>query len=53
MGLRGQVVEPVFGTIKAVLGLRRFLLRGLAGVRAEFALATAALNVMKLVRAAS
>lgn len=53
MGLRGQVVEPVFGTIKAVLGLRQFLLRGLAGARAEFSLATTAFNMKKLVRAAA
>lgn len=52
MGLRGQVVEPVFGTIKAVLGLRQFLLRGLEGARAEFSLATTAFNMMKMVRAA-
>jgi transposase len=52
MGLRGQVVEPVFGTIKAVLGLREFLLRGLEGARAEFSLATTAFNMTKLVRAA-
>jgi hypothetical protein len=52
MRLRGQVVEPVFGTIKSVLGLRQFLLRGLEGARAEFSLATTAFNMMKLVRAA-
>jgi transposase len=53
IGLRGQVVEPVFGTIKAVLGLRQFLLRGLEGARAEFALATTAFNMMKVVRVGS
>jgi len=48
MKQRGQVVEPVFGTIKAVLGLRQFLLRGLEGARAEMALAAGAFNLRKL-----
>lgn len=52
INLRKQVVEPVFGTIKAVLRLRQFLLRGLEGARAEFSLATTAFNMMKMVRAA-
>jgi len=52
MDLRKQVVEPVFGTLKAVQGLRQFLLRGLEGAKSEFALATTAFNMMKLVRAA-
>lgn len=33
--LRKQVVEPVFGIIKSVLGFRQCLLRGLDQVRAE------------------
>ena len=38
MRRRRQLIEPVFGTIKEHLGLRRFLLRGLEGVRAEWLL---------------
>jgi hypothetical protein len=33
--LREQVVEPVFGIIKSVLGFRQCLLRGLDQVRGE------------------
>jgi len=32
-------VEPVFGTVKAALGLRQFLMRGLQRVRIEWDLA--------------
>jgi hypothetical protein len=48
MRLRSQVVEPVFGVIKAVLNLRQFLLRGLDGARAEMALAAGGFNLRKL-----
>lgn len=48
--LRGQTVEPRFGTIKSVLGVRKFLRRGLANVRAEFQLACLAINVGILLR---
>jgi len=48
--LRGQTVERTFGTMKAQLGLRQFLLRGLAGARAEFTLCALAVNVRKLVQ---
>ncbi len=34
--MRKAIVEPVFGQIKEARGLRRFLLRGLHAVRAEF-----------------
>ncbi|MBI2886068.1 MAG: transposase [Chloroflexi bacterium] len=47
---RGWLIEPIFGTIKEVLGLRRFLLRGLAAVRAEWLLTGAAFNLWKLYR---
>ena len=47
-GLRKQTVEPVFGIIKAVLGFRQFLLRGLDNVRAEWALVTLAWNIRRL-----
>jgi transposase len=43
--LRRQTVEPRFGQIKSLLGVRRFLRRGLAGVRAEFNLVCMAVNL--------
>jgi len=46
---RKETVERTFGTIKAVFGLRQFLLRGLAGARIEFTLAALAVNLGKLV----
>lgn len=46
--LRKQVVEPVFGQIKECLGFRRFLLRGLACVSAEWSLVCTAHNLRKL-----
>ena len=36
--LRKQTPEPVFGTIKSVLGFRQFSLRGLEKVRGEWSL---------------
>lgn len=45
---RKELVEPVFGIIKEQLGLRRFLLRGLAHVKAEFAMLAAAFNLRTL-----
>jgi transposase len=47
--LRKQIVEPVFGQIKAARGFRQFLLRGLAGVRLEWSLLCSAHNLLKLV----
>jgi hypothetical protein len=49
--LRKQVVEPVFGQIKAALGFRQFLLRGVAKVRSEWALVSTAHNLRMLVAA--
>lgn len=43
--LRRQTVEPRIGHIKHVLGVRRFLRRGLDLVRAEWSLACTAVNV--------
>jgi len=40
---RKTTVEPVFGIIKAVMGFRRFMLRGLAAVKGEWRLALACL----------
>lgn len=45
---RMQLVEPVFGIIKEQLGARRFLLRGLANVAAEWALLATAFNLRTL-----
>lgn len=46
--LRKQVVEPVFGQIKAALGFVRFLLRGKLKVAHEWALVCSAHNLRKL-----
>ena len=43
--LRKQLVEPVFGIIKEQQGARRFLLRGLANVTAEWTLLVTAFNL--------
>ena len=40
--------EPTFGILKEQLGARRFLLRGLANVRAEFTLMATAFNLRTL-----
>ena len=42
--LRKQTVEPVFGIIKSVLGVRQFLLRGHAQVSLEWTLTALAYN---------
>lgn len=47
---RKGVVEPVFGQIKEVRGLRRFLLRGLEAVQAEWSLICTTHNLLKLFR---
>jgi transposase len=47
---RQGLVEPVFGILKEQLGLRRFLLRGIEGVRAEAALLATAFNLRTLHR---
>jgi transposase len=46
--LRKHTPEPVFGIIKAVLGFRQFLLRGLDKVNGEWALVTMAWNVRRM-----
>jgi len=48
---RKAVVEPPYGQIKEVRGIRRFLLRGLEKARGEWALITATHNLLKLHRA--
>ena len=47
-GMRKAVVEPVFGQIKECRGFRRFLLRGLARVQAEWQMICATHNLLKL-----
>ncbi len=46
--LRKHTPEPVFGIIKAALGFRQFLLRGLDKVRGEWTLVTMAYNLKRL-----
>jgi hypothetical protein len=48
--LRKATVEPVFGQIKEVRGLRRFRFRGLKGVQCEWKLICATHNLLKLFR---
>ena len=48
--LRKQIVEPVFGQIKAPRGFRQFLLRGLDKVREEWAMICTAHNLLKLAK---
>jgi len=48
---RKGIVEPVFGQIKEVRGFRRFSLRGLEKVKAEWALVCATHNILKMYRA--
>jgi transposase len=46
--LRQTSVEPAFGTIKEPLGLRQFLLRGLAKARSEWLMICAVFNILKM-----
>lgn len=47
---RKTLPEPAFGILKERLGARRFLLRGLANVRAEWTLLAVAFNLRTLAR---
>ena len=47
---RKKIVEPVFGQIKEARGFRRFLMRGLAKVRGEWALLSLTHNLLKIHR---
>jgi transposase len=49
--LRSQTIEPVFGQIKATLGIYGFMRRGINAVRSEWKLICACHNLMKLFRA--
>jgi transposase len=48
--MRKAIVEPVFGQIKEQRGMRRFFLRGLENVRAEWKLICLTHNLLKLFR---
>ena len=50
-GLRKQTIEPVFGQIKEGRGFRRFLLRGIEAVSAEWKLICLGHNLLKMFRA--
>jgi len=47
---RQAVVEPVFGWIKAVLGFRRFSLRGAVNARGEWTVVCLAVNLKRFHR---
>jgi transposase len=47
---RKTIVEPVFGQIKEVRGVRRFLLRGLTKIRGEWRLVCLTHNLLKIWR---
>src|SRR5262249_49042030 len=47
---RKHIVEPVFGQIKSARGIRRFLLRGLETVSAEWQLICLTHNLLKIWR---
>lgn len=47
---RGQIIEPVFGQIKAARGIRRFQRRGLTACAAEWQLIATTHNLLKLWR---
>jgi transposase len=49
-GARKQIVEPVFGMIKSARGIRRFLLRGMEKVSAEWQLICLTHNLLKIWR---
>jgi hypothetical protein len=48
---RKTLPEPVFGQIKEARGFRRFWLRGVRNVRAEWAVICLTHNLLKLFRA--
>jgi transposase len=50
---RKHIVEPVFGQIKGARGIRRFLMRGLEKVSAEWQLICLTHNILKIWRRAS
>ena len=51
--MRKAIVEPVFGQIKECRHFRRFSLRGLENVQAEWTLVCLTHNLLKLYRSSS
>ena len=49
--LRKEIVEHVFGIVKAIDGFRRFTVRGLDGANAQWSLACLAVNLRKMLPA--
>jgi hypothetical protein len=47
---RPRIAETTFGFIKAMMGIRQFLLRGLEKVKTEWLWSCTAFNLGKLVR---
>jgi hypothetical protein len=47
---RKEIIEPIFGQLKQVLGFRQFSLRGLAAIRSEWRLMCTVHNLLKLWR---
>jgi transposase len=47
---RKEIAEPIFGQIKEIRGFRRFLLRGLSNVKAEWDIICLTHNILKLFR---
>jgi len=48
LGLRKEIVEHIFGIVKTIDGFRRFTVRGLAKVNAQWALVCLGINLRKL-----
>ena len=48
--LRKQIVEPVFGISKSVMGFRRFSMRGMESANNEWNLVCRAWNVKRLAK---
>ena len=46
--IRKSTIEPVFGIIKAVMGFRRFMLRGFKAAQGEWNLVCMAWNIKRL-----
>jgi hypothetical protein len=53
LGLRKEIVEHVFGIVKGIDGFRRFTVRGLEKVRAQWSLICLGVNLRKLAAMAS
>jgi transposase len=53
LSLRKEIVEHLFGIVKAVDGFRRFTVRGLEKARAQWSLVCTAVNLRKLIAMAT